>query len=86
MATQVKDDTDVLTPQMIAEFKAAFSQFDKDGDGYITTKELGTVLRAFGTAYDLKELEVIFIFAKPYRSVVSLENDCLQQTGRLRQA
>ena len=27
----------------IAEFKEAFSLFDKDGDGTITTKELGTV-------------------------------------------
>ena len=29
--------------EQIAEFKEAFSLFDKDGDGTITTKELGTV-------------------------------------------
>jgi Ca2+-binding EF-hand superfamily protein len=30
-----------LSPLQIAEFKEAFSLFDKDGDGTITTKELG---------------------------------------------
>jgi len=30
------------------EFKEAFSLFDKDGDGTITTKELGTVMRSLG--------------------------------------
>lgn len=32
----------------LAEFKEAFSLFDKDGDGTITTKELGTVMRSLG--------------------------------------
>ncbi|GAA5877691.1 hypothetical protein JCM8547_003799 [Rhodosporidiobolus lusitaniae] len=32
----------------IAEFKEAFSLFDKDGDGTITTRELGTVMRSLG--------------------------------------
>lgn len=32
----------------ISEFKEAFSLFDKDGDGTITTKELGTVMRSLG--------------------------------------
>uniref|UniRef100_A0A1I8JR39 EF-hand domain-containing protein n=1 Tax=Macrostomum lignano TaxID=282301 RepID=A0A1I8JR39_9PLAT len=31
---------DQLTEDQIAEFKEAFSLFDKDGDGCITTKEL----------------------------------------------
>lgn len=33
---------------MLPEFKEAFSLFDKDGDGTITTKELGTVMRSLG--------------------------------------
>jgi len=37
-----------LTREQIDEFKEAFSLFDKDGDGTITTKQLGTVLRSVG--------------------------------------
>jgi len=37
-----------LNEEQIAEFKEAFSLFDKDGDGNITTKELGTVMRSLG--------------------------------------
>ena len=39
---------DTLSEEQIAEFKEAFSLFDKDGDGTITTKELGTVMRSLG--------------------------------------
>ncbi|GFN98968.1 calmodulin [Plakobranchus ocellatus] len=39
---------DSLNEEQIAEFKEAFSLFDKDGDGTITTKELGTVMRSLG--------------------------------------
>lgn len=40
---------EALTPFCCCtEFKEAFSLFDKDGDGTITTKELGTVMRSLG--------------------------------------
>ncbi|KAF8625665.1 hypothetical protein AX15_005244 [Amanita polypyramis BW_CC] len=39
---------DQLTEEQISEFKEAFSLFDKDGDGTITTQELGTVMRSLG--------------------------------------
>ncbi|SCV69222.1 BQ2448_2242 [Microbotryum intermedium] len=34
--------------EQVSEFKEAFSLFDKDGDGTITTRELGTVMRSLG--------------------------------------
>eukprot|EP01122_Echinamoeba_exundans_P007377 TRINITY_DN2258_c0_g1_i1.p1 TRINITY_DN2258_c0_g1~~TRINITY_DN2258_c0_g1_i1.p1 ORF type:complete len:157 (+),score=56.77 TRINITY_DN2258_c0_g1_i1:23-472(+) len=37
-----------LSEEQIAEFKEAFSLFDKDGDGSITNKELGIVMRSLG--------------------------------------
>lgn len=40
--------TDLFLLLIITEFKEAFSLFDKDGDGTITTKELGTVMRSLG--------------------------------------
>eukprot|EP00940_MAST-03C_sp_MAST-3C-sp2_P000324 g324.t1 len=48
MINEVDTDPDQLTEEQIAEFKEAFSLFDKDGDGTITTKELGTVMRSLG--------------------------------------
>jgi len=37
-----------LSDEQIAEFREAFSLFDKDGDGTITTTELGTVMKSLG--------------------------------------
>ena len=37
-----------LTEEQIAEFKEAFSLFDKDGNGTINTKELGSVMASVG--------------------------------------
>ncbi|VDL57648.1 unnamed protein product [Hymenolepis diminuta] len=39
---------DRLTHEQIAELREAFSLLDKDGDGSITTKELGTFMRSLG--------------------------------------
>ena len=39
---------DNLTEDQIADFKEAFSLFDKDGSGTITVKELGSVMTSLG--------------------------------------
>jgi calmodulin len=48
-----------LSEEKIAEFRCAFELFDKDLDGTITTKELGTVMRNLGqnpSEADLNEM------------------------------
>eukprot|EP01114_Cavostelium_apophysatum_P005865 TRINITY_DN1702_c0_g1_i3.p1 TRINITY_DN1702_c0_g1~~TRINITY_DN1702_c0_g1_i3.p1 ORF type:complete len:160 (-),score=21.65 TRINITY_DN1702_c0_g1_i3:121-564(-) len=45
-----------LSEEQIAEYKEAFHLFDRDGDGKITTKELGTVLRSVGQNPTEKDL------------------------------
>ena len=47
---------DKLTDEQIIEFREAFQAFDKDGNGSITTKELGTVMRSLGQ--NLSEAEI----------------------------
>ena len=42
------DDVQRLSEAQVAEFKAAFSTFDVDGDGTIDTAEVGTMMRQFG--------------------------------------
>lgn len=37
-----------LSQEQISEYKEAFSLFDENGDGTISTKELGTVMRSLG--------------------------------------
>ena len=37
-----------LTEEQIAELKECFNEFDDDGSGTITTKELGYAMRAMG--------------------------------------
>mmetsp|Transcript_25911 Transcript_25911/g.55467 ORF Transcript_25911/g.55467 Transcript_25911/m.55467 type:complete len:150 (+) Transcript_25911:137-586(+) len=49
--------TDQYTDIQIAEFKQAFSLFDKDGDGTIDSEELGTVLRSLGNQPTEEEVE-----------------------------
>ena len=56
---------DNLTEEQIMEFKEAFGLFDKDGDGYITTKELGTVMRSLGQNPTESELTDMIQEVKP---------------------
>ena len=50
---------DQLTEEQIAFFKAAFNLFDKDGDGFINTNELASVLRSLGQNHTEAELQEI---------------------------
>lgn len=47
---------ELLNEEQVAEFKEAFSLFDKNGDGSITTGELGTVMRHLGQDPSEEEL------------------------------
>ena len=47
----------VLTSEQIAELKEAFQLFDRDGDGTISTDELGIVLRSIGQNPTEKQIE-----------------------------
>ncbi|KAG6483744.1 hypothetical protein ZIOFF_060398 [Zingiber officinale] len=50
---------EMLSEEQVAEFKEAFSLFDKDGNGNITTSELGNVMQSLGqnpTEAELKEM------------------------------
>lgn len=48
---------DKLHDDQICEFREAFSLFDKDGDGTITTLELGTVMKSLGQQPSESELQ-----------------------------
>jgi len=50
----MKSDTLLL---FTSEYQSAFKMFDKDGDGTITTSELGTVMRSLGQNLTKQELE-----------------------------
>merc|ERR1711935_1285960 len=54
-----EDMAEQLKEEQVSEFKEAFSLFDKDGDGTITTEELGTVMKSLGqnpTSEDLQDM------------------------------
>lgn len=40
--------TELLSPEKIQIYKEAFKSFDRNGDGTISTKELGVVMRTLG--------------------------------------
>uniref|UniRef100_A0A7S0YEH7 EF-hand domain-containing protein n=1 Tax=Polytomella parva TaxID=51329 RepID=A0A7S0YEH7_9CHLO len=48
-----------------ATYKEAFTLFDTDGDGFITTKELGTVMRALGKSPTEAEIKAIISDVDP---------------------
>ena len=47
----------IISEEKITEFKEAFNIFDKDKDGYITTKELGDIMKNLGQTPSEAELQ-----------------------------
>jgi calmodulin len=59
---KIKDITN-LTEMEIALYKEAFQIFDKHSEGYISTKELGTIFNSLGTNISEEDLiEIITIY------------------------
>jgi len=54
------------TDEQLAEFKEAFSLFDRDGDGTIDADELGTVMRSMGHQPTEEEVEDMIREVRPY--------------------
>ena len=48
-----------MSQEEIAELREAFSLFDSDGDGTITTAELGNVMKSLGRKLTSKELKQV---------------------------
>ncbi|XP_062067424.1 calmodulin-like protein 3 [Lepus europaeus] len=48
-----------LSPEQVAEFKQAFSRFDKNGDGTINIEELGAVMQLLGKKLSEEELKAL---------------------------
>ena len=53
------------TEEQLAEFKEAFSLFDRDGDGTIDADELGTVMRSMGHQPTEEEVEDMIREVRP---------------------
>ncbi|TKV91686.1 hypothetical protein SEVIR_9G113600v4 [Setaria viridis] len=48
-----------LTQEEIDEFKEVFNIYDKDRNGFITSKELGTVMKSLGKNFTEPELQAM---------------------------
>jgi calmodulin len=59
-----------LSEKQIAEFKEAFSLFDKDGDGFISDSEFGTAMRSLGQCPTEAELQEMIKEISRHRQVV----------------
>eukprot|EP00461_Guttulinopsis_vulgaris_P001510 UN01510 len=76
-----------LSPEQIADFKEAFSLFDRDNDGSITAKELGTVMRSLGQNPTDSELQdIIAEFDADGNGTIDFTEFLTMMEKKLRQA
>ncbi|KAF0882943.1 CALM protein, partial [Crocuta crocuta] len=57
--TGVPDMAEQLSKEQVDEFRAAFAQFDHNGDGKINTEELGAVMEALGEKLSEDQLKAM---------------------------
>ena len=57
LGKETGNDDDTLTEDQLSEFREAFALFDEEGKGYITTQDLGRVMRSQGTQFTDRELD-----------------------------
>ena len=53
-----------LAPDVVMEYREAFTLFDKDGDGFITDIEFATVVRSMGINPSQKEIKEMLEIAE----------------------
>ena len=56
-SSNIRNDYDLLTEEMILEFKEVFSVFDETGDGAIRIKDLKKVFKCLGQTPTHKEVD-----------------------------
>ncbi|KAM3141861.1 hypothetical protein pb186bvf_005947 [Paramecium bursaria] len=75
-----------ITEAQKDEFRAAFRLFDKDGDGTISTSEIGNIMRQLGINPSQAELnEMINEVDVDGNGEVDFDEFCIMMTKRLRE-
>ncbi|PFX26342.1 Calmodulin [Stylophora pistillata] len=75
-----------LSSEVISEFREAFSLFDHDGDGTITTSELQTVMERLGLSSDQEQLnEMIREVDADGSGAVDFEEFCVLMQKKIAQ-
>ena len=65
-------------PEEVEQYREAFSLFDKNGDGKVSTKELGTIMRSLGQNPSEAELKDIVANVDKNGKISSSNQSCLQ--------
>ncbi|KAF5928665.1 calmodulin-A-like [Diceros bicornis minor] len=74
-----------LSKEQEAEFKDAFSKFDKNGDGTINTQELGAVMQTLGHSLSEAELkELIAMVDTDGDGVISYQEFLVEMVRRMK--